>query len=588
MNAAQFTDRVQKSAIFVVTFLLVSPIQPTALAEAVTSSTQGVPTCVQWESIDIHLSAAEKHPWWSFPVEAEFVHSATSRRIRLPGFWFGGNSWCVRFVPTIAGDWSYRTYSTDKMLDGVTGTVHARASTDEEIAANPNRRGHVRVSQSGRFFEYADGTPCLLLADTLWAGNTTRCGLGQNSDGPFFEYLDDRCHKEFTAILMRYLNGFGDEPRSPRGDRNEGGRVFIDGDSDRLNADYFIALDRRLAAISERGLISITPVNWWGKTSNRFCPLQFEIAKRLCQYCAARYGAFNSIWCLSGEYQYAFRDCKWSSAQFNELGLAVQKYNLYRHPLSVHPSSSTHWKPPHNCQSSKPFHNEPWLDHNWLQTGQSADRMYNIVGRAAENRSLIPTKPVFCSESFYEFLHDADSAYPMRWQAWVAMLNGCAGYGYGARGVWQFYDPDDAEGETGKKSKNTVPWRVAIDLPGSADVGHVNQILREFEWWRLAPQFDALRLDGKPCPSATALDITPPHCGIIPGKLYIIYVPRGNGKRSISLQHVRPAAYEMCWFDPRSGKQQGAWERIEIDATWPIPQRPSPVSEDWVLVLKAR
>jgi len=63
----------------------------------------------------------------------------------------------------------------------------------------------------------------------------------------------------------------------------------------------------------------------------------------------------------------------------NALGTTVQRRNPYHHPVSIHPSGRTDWSAPHNCQSSRPFHHSDWLDHNWLQTGQSMDRMYNIV-----------------------------------------------------------------------------------------------------------------------------------------------------------------------------------------------------------------
>ena len=66
---------------------------------------------------------------------------------------------------------------------------------------------------------------------------------------------------------------------------------------------------------------------------------------------------------------------------------------------------------------------------------------------------------MFCSESYYERVGDPETAYHTRWQVWTAFLNGAAGYGYGAQGVWQFLDPEDAAGETGKKTSESAPWR---------------------------------------------------------------------------------------------------------------------------------
>jgi hypothetical protein len=132
------------------------------------------------------------------------------------------------------------------------------------LERNPNLRGQVRVAKAGRHFEFADGTPFLLLADTLWAANTARCGLGEREDGPFYQYLADRAAKGFTAILMQYFHGYGDYPDAP-GHRNEGGHTFLDRDVTRLNPAHFQSLDTRMRALWSRGFVALIPATWWGK-----------------------------------------------------------------------------------------------------------------------------------------------------------------------------------------------------------------------------------------------------------------------------------------------------------------------------------
>ena len=72
--------------------------------------------------------------------------------------------------------------------------------------------------------------------------------------------------------------------------------------------------------------------------------------------------------------------------------------------------------------------------------------------RSLYNYSRDPVKPVFLSETYYERESDLDHTYHARWQPWCALLNGAVGYGYGAVGIWQPYDPNDAVGETGNLS----------------------------------------------------------------------------------------------------------------------------------------
>ena len=61
-----------------------------------------------------------------------------------------------------------------------------------------------------------DGTPVLLVADTNWAMNTERCGLGQG-DGPFYAWLRDRTAAGFSAVVTEFYEI--DQP-------NEGGSPF--------------------------------------------------------------------------------------------------------------------------------------------------------------------------------------------------------------------------------------------------------------------------------------------------------------------------------------------------------------------------
>ncbi|MCX8035729.1 MAG: DUF4038 domain-containing protein [Candidatus Sumerlaeia bacterium] len=540
---------------------------------------------ISWQPFEISLTARGDCAWWEFPVRATFQRQGSKDSLTVEGFWDGERRWVVRAALPQPGLWIWRTESADGGLAGQTGQIEIAPPSPEQIRANSNFRGQIRIAPGGRYFEYADGTPFFLLADTLWAGNTARCGLAPDGTGPFADYLADRKSKNFTAVLMQLIHGYGDYPDG-QAHRNEGGYAFFDRDPARLNPQYFQMLDRRMRYLWEQGFVAATPTMWWGKTQKPlFTP---DDARRLSAYCAVRYGAFNTLWCLSGEYQYNFRDNGWKPADITAIGIEMQRHNPFRRPLSIHPSGQINMTPPHNVQSSRPFHGGPWIDHHWLQTGQSLNRMFNIVGRLAENRALEPPMPVFCSEAWYEIVGQNESAYYSRWQAWTAFLNGAAGYGYGAQGLWQFYDPNDPKGESGKTTDfgrfARVTWQEALRLPGSACVGHTRTLLTSLEWHRLEPRRDALEVDGKPNPLPTATDLTPPHAAVIAGRTWVIYLPRGNANRSIALREGPAGPMTARWFDPRSGQYAG--EAIGVAANAGAqPARPDPAGEDWVLVL---
>src|ERR1017187_7878561 len=66
--------------------------------------------------ITFELSAAEMaahpHPYRTVDLEAEF-RSPRFRTFRMPAFWDGGNRMVIRFAPTDAGQWTFRTSSNE-------------------------------------------------------------------------------------------------------------------------------------------------------------------------------------------------------------------------------------------------------------------------------------------------------------------------------------------------------------------------------------------------------------------------------------------------------------------------------------------
>ena len=199
--------------------------------------------------------------------------------------------------------------------------------------------------------------------------------------------------------------------------------------------------------------------------------------------------------------------------------------------------------------------------------------------------ALSPPRPVFCSEGYYDVADDTDQDYHARWQAWVAMLSGCAGYGYGAHGIWQFFDPQDPKGETGKKDKRLVPWSQALQFEGSTMIQPVRSLLSRYPWWQLEPHRDWLLVDGRPSPLPTANDLTPPHCAAVPGQLYLIYIPRGNASRALKLTNLHGEQYQRKWYNPRTGEFDSNDLEVSGGKSVPLGTSPGTPSEDWVILV---
>jgi len=522
-------------------------------------------------------------------LKVAFTHAESGDKIVVEGFWDGEKSWRVRFAPTCAGKWNWNSASADAGLDGKSGSFDCVAPTPEQIAGNPNYRGHIKAHPAGRYFVYADGTPFFWIGDTIWSMNTRRCGLGDNSDGPFYIWLKDRKEKGFTVALSEFF-----EINQP----NENGFPFPEningqGKHEILNPDYFRMLDIRVQALWDAGLALAVHPTWIGKQF----PMSPAEAKLISRYLMARYGAYNIFWSLSGEYQYSYHKISppWKTGDWSELGKFVQSINSFGHPVSIHPSgrqgrgAPSDWPARSNEGSSGgEFHSTAWLDHNWLQTGHSTERLRRIPFRVAENYSYTPPKPVIHSEGYYENHREGGAtAGQIRWQVWTTFLNGGAGHGYGGGGVWQFYDPDDSGG-TGKDRRNSPPlgganWRQALDYPGAGQIKYARDFFTSFDWWNLEPHRDWIRMDGD-VPDINSL--TDPHCAAKPGETYVIYIPEGNSGKSIEIRNLADKSYKAQWFNPRDGSSSNIDAgdfTLSSDGKWNSP--PMQDNEDWVLWL---
>jgi len=547
----------------------------------------------QWSVYEIELVAAwpESDPYLQDNLlTVAFSHPSSGTRLDLAGFWDGGRTWRVRFAPTLPGQWEWQSASPDIGLDQQRGTLFCTAPTAEETAENPNLRGHVGIASTGRYLVYADGSPFFLLADTLWAVNTARCSLGQGQDGPFYVWLHDRRAKGYTAALIEFVEM--DRP-------NEGGYPFPanrerpgNGKHADLNPQYFQALDRRIRALWEAGFVIAGHPTWIGKRIG----LPPAEARRLSRYLLARYGAYNLIWSLSGEYQgaYVHPVFPWSPADWHALGEAVQRTNPYHHPVSIHPfperwlrrRPEMAWPPGADQDSSGgEFREASWLDHNWLQTGQSDQLLWRVPMRVAQNYAWSPPQPVIHVEGLYENnTPEGATAAQVRWQAWVAFLNGAAGHGYGAGGLFQFYDPLAAEGIDAFNSpppdgKST--WREALAYPGGTQLKHLADFFSRIPWWTLEPHPDWLRVDGA---TTDQHDLSDPHCAANPGQTCVVYIPEGSHRRALALLQLERTAWKACWFNPRDGSSTSITDTLWVSGgSWAIPDRPD--SGDWVLQL---
>jgi hypothetical protein len=543
-------------------------------------------TVKQWLINDLAFAASEDLDWNSFPLTVTF--RSGSEILTLDGYWDGGRTWRVRFALPRPGAWEWTATSPDGGLDGRSGAVYCEPATGADVTGNPNYRGHLRVSEDGHFFTYADGTPFLYLGDTCWHMNEERCGLGPDRDGPFYVWMKDRKGKGFT-VINHWLYASG-HPHSKEEtiSANEGGDAFATQDGryvfDQIRPSYYRYVDRRWQALWENGFVMAGPPTWFAKPEH--C-MSLEQAQHFSRYVMARYGAFNLVWALSGEYSFGkeLGNPPWNeTATWNALGSFVARHNPYHHPISIHPGPAVY-----HASSSIEFHDAGWLDHNWLQTGQYAQGLHRVAVRARADYDRAPARPVLHAEGFYEGTPEKGAAmdYQARFQPWVAFLNGACGAVYGACSLWPFNDRSDPRSY---HWKDDLEWHEALRLPGSGQMRHVADFFRSLEWWRLVPQRDRLLVNGGPAPMPVEDNYSAPHCAGQVGTNCVIYIPEGNAANRIALSRLPGELCIARWYDPREGTYRaingGRAFRGEKDGHYTLPERARPSDADWVCLIQ--
>jgi hypothetical protein len=486
---------------------------------------------------------------------------------RMPTFWAGDQVWRIRFTPQLAGQYTYRTVSTDTSnhdLHGLEGVLEV----SEYQGTNPLRKhGPPRVASDHRHFEHADGTPFLWLGDTWWMGLCHRLHWPEE----FQALAADRVEKGFSVVQI--VAGLYPDmpPFDPRG-ANEAGLPW-EQDYARINPRYFDMADLRIRELVDRGL---TPciVGCWGYF------LVFMGLAKIKQHwrnMVARWGAYPVFWCLAGEGTMPFylskskaEDAAKQKNGWTEVARYVRSIDPYQHPITIHPSST----------ARDSVEDPAVLDFDMLQTGHGDRTSYpNTINKITTELRREPPMPVLVGEVCYEGILDENRQEVSRFVYWASMLSGAAGHTYGADGIWQVNRADQPYGPSPHgRSWGGPAWDVAAQLPGSLEVGLAKKLLERYEWWRLEPHPEWVE------PHWSEQNYQLPYAAGIPGQLLLVFVPPMWDPPKV--QHLESGTtYQAHFFNPRSGSQTSIGPvSADAEGAWQAPI--TPTFEQWVIVIE--
>jgi uncharacterized protein DUF4038/uncharacterized protein DUF5060 len=412
-------------------------------------------------------------------VDVDVIFSKGGQTWRVPAFWHGGQRWTVRFAPPVPGDYTFRLESTDKRnpdLNGHAGhvTINGYTGTNKLL-----QHGMPQVSSDKRHFEHADGTPFFWLGDTLWTGLSDRLSW----EG-FRTLVADRKEKGFTVVQISagLVPNNEELPPVDPGFINEGGAVW-DPQFQRINPQYFDYADRRIQLLVDAGITPAIFGGWWQVLKQ----MGVDKMKKHWRYVIARYGSYPVFWVVGGELfdppeAIADRVPEWFRAHISpgwtEVARYVRATDPYHHPLAAHEAIAP-FDIPLKDSSLTDFEMTQPCHLGWASIGSEIAQLNQRYAR------IDTVKPLVVGEIGYELRGATHLEDFQRVAFWSAVLNGAAGYTYGAAPTFEANNPDKPFHRSGQVTFLT--WQEGMNLPGSYQVGLSKKFLQQFQWWRLAP-----------------------------------------------------------------------------------------------------
>ena len=504
----------------------------------------------QWRMAELSLTAQGDYraPFQELEVRADFV-GPRGEKLTRPAFWDGGKTWRVRFAPTSVGIWRFSTIASNTKDVG----VHGQHGTVECIPY----RGILPIYKHGflrcekRHHAHRDGTPFLWLADTHWLWESEPWDA-------FVAMAQKRLEQGFSVYQVEFFTRWrGDEPDIAHFQKN---------------------MDPKWAYLAERGIVVAATHGLLERpTTEKIATREVIMARYLC----ARYGAYPAAWLMFQECTGHYAEWFHSPAEREAFMTAVRKVGRaykaadgYHHPRTAHSDAPL----------KTAYRGEDWLDFTLFQGGHDVkidrDPYYDCY---FDEKTTLPQIE---GEANYEQLFDgADKGSPkaisvdlMREKAYQAMQCGCAGYTYGANGVWQaVLGPNDSDLH---RVYGRTLWSTGIKLPGGEQLRHWRNFYAALPWHRLQPR---PKCDGFATWEAPLSPSERPALATDPERnTVVVYFYRGQ-PFSGTIQKLQGASYRARWFDPRRGvylplpHAQGP--------SWHCP--PKPDSDDWLLVLTA-
>jgi len=381
----------------------------------------------QYEMCEITLQGEALSESWA-DAAPEVVVACGEAEHTVKGFYAGNGEYRVRFLPEIAGEWTYR----------VTGPVSGEGSVTVE-PAREGRHGIVRAVDC--HFEHQDGTMYYPFGTTIYAMIHQDRELVEET----FRSLEAApFNKVRLCVFPKHYDFNHNEPEYYAFEKDADGKW----DVSRPCFAFWDLLDEAIERLGDLGieadLILFHPYDRWG-----FSKLTQEESLTYLSYAIRRLSAYPNLWwSMANEYDFVAAK---SMEDWHAIDTFISENDPWGHLLSNH-----------NCFQRYDFTRET-ITHCSIQT--------KAIQRVREWRKTY-RKPVCIDECCYEgnIIHPwgSISATEMTYRFWRTVAQG----GYCTHGETFYSDDEILWWARGGKLKGESPARIGFlrelveSLPG--------------------------------------------------------------------------------------------------------------------------
>lgn len=318
----------------------------------------------QWEIFEVELHtdvAAVSNPFVDVRFRADV--NGPDGYHRLDGFYAGGDSFKLRYMPREKGQYEIRTYSNLPELNGKQFTFEAVDATGEN---------HGPVVVDGMHFRYADGSRCFIMGTTAYVWHHRPAEIRAKTLENFARYGFNKIRMLFFP--KQYTGGYGKidvsyEPPMYPFEGTPGNFDFT-----RPNPEYFDYFESVLNDMKPLNIIADV-ILFHPYDFKHWCiddGMDEDCALLYLRYLIARIASFRNIWwSLANEYDIDMQKAvngrialSQERRDWDVIGEFVKARDPSNHPISCH-----------NIPMGWIYPNRTWMSHVSYQHPDTFTRM---------------------------------------------------------------------------------------------------------------------------------------------------------------------------------------------------------------------